>query len=95
MTGHPLDRTATSPPDSLNSISIPGYVFTWFALAAEFRQYLVLVVGTGPRPRYIAVALALGTHPHTVITADPDEMRRELAAGTGGGAGREPGPPQP
>lgn len=95
MTGRPPGQAATSPPGSLSSISIPGYVFTWFALAAEFRQYLVQVVGTGPRPRYIAVALALGTHPYAVITADPEEMRRELAAGTGGAAGREPGPPQP
>jgi hypothetical protein len=31
------------------------------------------------RPRYIATARTLGTHPHTVVTADPAELRSALA----------------
>ena len=42
--------------------------------------YLVRIDDHDPaRPRYIATARTLGTHPHTVVTADPAELRSALA----------------
>jgi hypothetical protein len=51
------------------------------ALREEFPDYRVsrdLFVG---QVHYIACCLQLGTHPHTVITADPDKLRAALKDG--------------
>jgi hypothetical protein len=51
------------------------------ALREEFPDYQFsreVVVG---KVRYVASRLHPGTHPHTVISADPDTLRSELSAG--------------
>jgi hypothetical protein len=51
------------------------------ALRNEFPGYRIsreLFVG---QVHYIACRLQPGTHPHTVITADPDKLRAALRAG--------------
>jgi hypothetical protein len=51
------------------------------ALREEFPGYRIsreLVVG---QVRYLACRLHPSTHPHTVMTADPDKLRATLRAG--------------
>jgi hypothetical protein len=51
------------------------------ALRAEFPSYQIsreLAVG---RVRYVACRLRPGTHPHTVMSADPEKIRAALTAG--------------
>jgi hypothetical protein len=51
------------------------------ALRREFPGYRIwreLAVG---RVSYVACRLAPGTHPHTVVTADPDKLRAALKSG--------------
>jgi hypothetical protein len=51
------------------------------ALRAEFPGYQIsreLAVG---RVRYVACRLHPGTHPHTVMSADPEKIRAALTAG--------------
>jgi hypothetical protein len=51
------------------------------ALRAEFPAFRIwreLVVG---QVRYVACRLHPGTHPHTVISTDPDKLRAALTEG--------------
>jgi hypothetical protein len=51
------------------------------ALREEFPGYRIsreLFVG---QVQYVACRLETGTHPHTVMTADPDKLRATLRAG--------------
>ena len=49
-------------------------------LAADFPAYDFTLVPAWPtRARYVASARELGTHPHTLMTRDPQELRAELA----------------
>ncbi len=49
------------------------------SLQASFPQFHIWREFIGGRRRYIACRLAPGTRPHTVITADPGELRAALA----------------
>jgi hypothetical protein len=52
-------------------------------LRADFPQFRIWREYTGDRVRYIARRLAPGAGPHTVVTADSDELRTILGDGTG------------
>jgi len=49
------------------------------ALQADFPAFRIWRETIYGRVRYIAHSPHLGLHPHTVITADPDELRAALA----------------
>jgi hypothetical protein len=51
------------------------------ALQEEFPQFRIWREITLGRARYNARSLHPGTHPHTVITPDPGELRAALTAG--------------
>lgn len=51
------------------------------ALQQEFPQFQIWREITLGRARYNARSLHPGTHPHTVITPDPGELRAALTAG--------------
>jgi hypothetical protein len=51
-------------------------------LHAEFPGYRIWQEITGDRARLVAVRRHHGTSPHTVVTADPAELRAALAAST-------------
>jgi hypothetical protein len=48
-------------------------------LRASFPQFRIWRETIGERRRYVARRLAPGTHPHTVVTPDPAELRAALA----------------
>jgi hypothetical protein len=48
------------------------------AMAAAFPDYQIWPEVTGDRVRYVARTRRRGVHPHTVVTADLAELRREL-----------------
>jgi hypothetical protein len=67
-------------------------------LQQEFPRYRIWQEITGARePRYVAQARDLRVRPHTLVTADPAELRAELAAAPAhwppplGAAGRQRG----
>jgi hypothetical protein len=49
-------------------------------LRADFPQFRIWREQTPGRVRYVARRLDASVRPHTVITADPAELRRELSA---------------
>jgi hypothetical protein len=49
------------------------------SLQAGFPKFQIWREITCDRIRYIARSLHLGLNPHTVITADPDELRAALS----------------
>jgi hypothetical protein len=51
------------------------------ALQQEFPHFVIWREDTAGRVRYVACRLSPGTHPHTVVAADPDEIRAALAGG--------------
>lgn len=50
-------------------------------LQAGFPQFSIWREITWGRARFVARSLHPGTHPHTVITPDPGELRAALSAG--------------
>jgi hypothetical protein len=63
------------------------------SLRADFPQFRIWredIVGT---VRYVACRLHPGTHPHTVVTSDPGEIRAALSAGHAQDRPRLAGPP--
>jgi len=48
------------------------------ALRQQFPGYDIRQETTGERTRYVARRRDRSLHPHTVITADPDELRATL-----------------
>lgn len=70
------------PPD--NPSGLPRPLGIHDAILAELRQqfpqFRIWREAIGPRTRYIARRLDPGTRLHTVVTADPDELRATLAA---------------
>jgi len=58
-------------------------------LRTAFPQFLIGREFIGGRPRYVARRLTLGTRPHTVITADPAELRAALPESPAPGRRRE------
>jgi len=49
------------------------------SLRASFPQFHIWRETVGERRRYVARRLAPGTHPHTVVTPYPAELRTALA----------------
>ena len=58
------------------------------ALRAEFPRFRIIRETVGDRARYVARRLEPGTRPHTVVTADPSELRAALARGPAQPRGR-------
>lgn len=58
---------------------------TLAALQTDFPAFSITRETTLNRPRYIARSLHLTQRPHTLITADPAELRAALATATGHG----------
>ena len=50
-----------------------------FGLQKEFPGYRIWQECHGERKRYIACRLHVGIRPHSVVTADPDELRDVLS----------------
>jgi len=50
-----------------------------FGLQKEFPGYRIWQECHGERKRYIACRLHVGSRPHSVVTADPDELRDVLS----------------
>jgi hypothetical protein len=91
--GHLMRPGGQSPPDTPSAApgraagsgwsrpdqAAGDYQVIWGRLAAELRAYYIGVEICGDRcPRYIATARRPGTHPHIMVTPDPDELRAEL-----------------
>jgi hypothetical protein len=55
----------------------PAYVLT--VLQEEFPKYQIWRENVPGRRRYVARSQHLSVNPHTVITADPDELRAALS----------------
>jgi S-adenosyl methyltransferase len=53
------------------------------ALRAEFPRFRIWREAIGERVRYVARRMEPGARPHTVVTADPGELRETLSGGTG------------
>jgi hypothetical protein len=70
----PTDMTSARPPAGKDDTTLP-------AVRADFPHFRIWRETTGNRTRYIARSLHRGTRPHTVVTADLDELRAELSAG--------------
>jgi hypothetical protein len=51
------------------------------SLQADFPQFRIWREITWGSARYVARSLQLDTRPHTVVTADPGEMRAALSSG--------------
>jgi hypothetical protein len=76
--GHPEGTTMPAPAPSPGD---PSAVAADLArLHAEFPGYRIWHEITGTRARLVAVRRYHGTSPHTVVTADPAELRAALAA---------------
>jgi len=60
-----------------------------FGLQQEFPRLRIWQEIHGERKRYVACRLFAGTRPHSVVTADPDELRDVLS----GQPGMEEQPP--
>ena len=50
-----------------------------FGLQQEFPGFRIWQESYGERKRYVACRLVAGTSPHSVVTADPDELRDALS----------------
>jgi len=50
-----------------------------FGLQQEFPGFRIWQESYGERKRYVACRLVAGTRPHSVVTADPDELRAALS----------------
>jgi hypothetical protein len=50
-----------------------------FGLQQEFPGFRIWQENHGARKRYVACRLVAGTRPHSVVTADPDELRDALS----------------
>jgi hypothetical protein len=50
------------------------------SLQAGFPQFLIWREMIHDRARYVARRLNPDTHPHTIVTPDPDELRASLSA---------------
>jgi cytosine/adenosine deaminase-related metal-dependent hydrolase len=48
------------------------------SLREEFSSFRIWREAHGERARYVAQRLHPGLHPHTVVTADPEELRAVL-----------------
>jgi hypothetical protein len=48
-------------------------------LQQEFPGFRIWQESHGDRKRYVACRLLAGTRPHSVVTADPDELRDALS----------------
>jgi hypothetical protein len=49
-------------------------------LQQEFPGFRIWQESHGDRKRFVACRLLAGTRPHSVVTADPDELRDALSA---------------
>jgi len=56
-----------------------------FGLQKEFPGFRIWQEIHGDRKRYIACRLLASTRPHSVVTADPDELRAALSGRLGPG----------
>ena len=56
-----------------------------FGLQKEFPGFRIWQESQGDRKRYVACRLLAGTRPHSVVTADPDELRDALSGRLGPG----------
>ncbi len=48
-------------------------------LQREFPGYRIWQESHGERKRYVASRIVVGNRPHSVVTADPDELRDALS----------------
>jgi hypothetical protein len=51
-----------------------------FGLQQEFPGFRIWQESHGDRKRYVACRLLASTRPHSVVTADPDELRDALSS---------------
>ena len=63
-----------------------------FGLQQEFPRFRIWQEIHGQRKRYVACRLVAGTRPHSVVTADPDELR-DVLSGQPCGEERPPAAP--
>jgi hypothetical protein len=58
-----------------------------FGLQKEFPGFRIWQESHGDRKRYVACRVLASTRPHSVVTADPDELRDALSGQPGPGNG--------
>jgi len=58
-----------------------------FGLQQEFPGFRIWQESHGDRKRYVACRVLASTRPHSVVTADPDELRDVLSGKPGPGTG--------
>ena len=56
-----------------------------FGLQQEFPGFRIWQESHGDRKRYVACRVLASTRPHSVVTADPDELRDALGGKPGPG----------
>jgi hypothetical protein len=74
--------TPASTPDDTDPVG--AWLRTGSRLRADYPAHHIWVDARRASPRFIAAAIRLGTHPHTVVTDNPGELRAALAAGHAG-----------
>ena len=73
---HPTDPDSGAP--SASPQVTPGQAVT--SLQEEFPAFHISREVTGEHARFVAVRRHTGTSPHTVVTADIDELRAALSS---------------
>ena len=71
---HPSAAKNTSASEAMDALAELD------RLRADFPHFRIWRENTGSGPRYVARSQRAGLHPHTVVTADPAELRAALGA---------------
>jgi hypothetical protein len=73
-----MDKVAAIS-DTIQTVWVDLMTDVLFGLQKEFPGYRIWQECHGERKRYVACRLYAGIRPHSVVTADPDELRDVLS----------------